>query len=121
VYDAVPAALKQHRAPTLRLSLSAFFFYLAYLSYIGSPLVSMTASPLPLQTVYSLCGVGSLLGLSALGTGLAADQIIIRVFLLASLDTVRLENASGAYVDVKLEEIQLEKTNTDLATLMVKV
>ena len=72
----------------------------------------MTATPLPMQTVYTLSAVASLLGLSALFKSATTDQTIIRLFLLATLDTVRLENASGGYVDVGVGDIELEGTNT---------
>jgi len=81
----------------------------------------MTATPLPLSTVYSLCGLGTLFGLSALTRAAQSDQTIVRVFLLASLDIVRLENASGNYVDVGVQEVELVHTNTDLAVLTLQV
>jgi hypothetical protein len=46
--------------------------------------------------------LGSLFGLSAILKSGKAEQTVVRVFLLASLETVRLENTAGNYVDVPI-------------------
>ena len=64
IFDQVPAALKAHKNNTFKITLSAGFFYMAYLASFGNPLVlTTTAVSSSYQATYSLLALGSFFGL----------------------------------------------------------
>jgi hypothetical protein len=87
---------------------------LLYLTY----LTSLTH---PLSSSYPFLALSALLGISSMNSLSRAHSNLVRVFLLSSLDQVRLENATGDFVDVKIEELEIEHVQEEAARLVIRV
>lgn len=116
----MPNALKNYKNPTLRIFLSSACFYLAFLGLTGHPWA--TPPPMSRETLYALAGLGTYLGfLSPLRGNLKKQSKVIRIYLLHSLEHLRLENMHGTYMDVPIADVQLRKTDTDSAVLHINI